>query len=46
MLKAIHTKGVVEAGCDEAGRECLSGPMPHHRMSFTLLPLGEQLSLF
>jgi ribonuclease HII len=27
MLKAFHTKGVVEAGCDEAGRGCLSGPV-------------------
>lgn len=27
MLKKFHTKGVVEAGCDEAGRGCLSGPV-------------------
>lgn len=27
MLKAFHTKGAVEAGCDEAGRGCLSGPV-------------------
>lgn len=27
MLKAFHTKGLVEAGCDEAGRGCLAGPV-------------------
>ncbi|MEL7145159.1 MAG: ribonuclease HII [Bacteroidota bacterium] len=27
MLKSYHTKGVVEAGCDEAGRGCLAGPV-------------------
>ena len=27
MLKSFHTKGVVEAGCDEAGRGCLAGPV-------------------
>ena len=27
MLKAYHTKGIVEAGCDEAGRGCLAGPV-------------------
>lgn len=27
MLKAFHTPGVVEAGCDEAGRGCLAGPV-------------------
>lgn len=26
-LKAWHTKGLVEAGCDEAGRGCLAGPV-------------------
>jgi ribonuclease HII len=26
-LKAFHTKGLVEAGCDEAGRGCLAGPV-------------------
>lgn len=26
-LKAIHTKGRIEAGCDEAGRGCLAGPV-------------------
>jgi ribonuclease HII len=27
MLKGYLTKGVVEAGCDEAGRGCLAGPV-------------------
>lgn len=27
MLKSYHIKGVVEAGCDEAGRGCLAGPV-------------------
>lgn len=27
MLKAYHTAGLVEAGCDEAGRGCLAGPV-------------------
>lgn len=27
MLKSVHTKGVIEAGCDEAGRGCLAGPV-------------------
>ena len=27
MLKRYLTKGVVEAGCDEAGRGCLAGPV-------------------
>ena len=27
MLKSYHTKGIVEAGCDEAGRGCLAGPV-------------------
>jgi ribonuclease HII len=26
-LRAYHTKGKVEAGCDEAGRGCLAGPV-------------------
>ncbi|MFN0030766.1 MAG: ribonuclease HII [Flavobacteriales bacterium] len=26
-LKAYHTKGRIEAGCDEAGRGCLAGPV-------------------
>jgi ribonuclease HII len=26
-LKRCHTKGVLEAGCDEAGRGCLAGPV-------------------
>lgn len=27
MLKLCHTPGVIEAGCDEAGRGCLAGPV-------------------
>ena len=27
MLKLFHTPNVVEAGCDEAGRGCLAGPV-------------------
>lgn len=27
MLKAYHTQGLIEAGCDEAGRGCLAGPV-------------------
>ena len=27
MLKAYHTRGLIEAGCDEAGRGCLAGPV-------------------
>ncbi|MBL7897715.1 MAG: ribonuclease HII [Crocinitomicaceae bacterium] len=26
-LKNYHTKGLIEAGCDEAGRGCLAGPV-------------------
>ncbi|MCB0808092.1 MAG: ribonuclease HII, partial [Flavobacteriales bacterium] len=26
-LATHHTKGLVEAGCDEAGRGCLAGPV-------------------
>ena len=27
MLKCFHTPDVIEAGCDEAGRGCLAGPV-------------------
>lgn len=27
MLKAFHTEDTIEAGCDEAGRGCLAGPV-------------------
>ena len=27
MLKAFHSKGLTEAGCDESGRGCLAGPV-------------------
>ena len=26
-LEAYHTRGLIEAGCDEAGRGCLAGPV-------------------
>ena len=26
-LSAFHTQGIIEAGCDEAGRGCLAGPV-------------------
>ena len=27
MLQLQHTPGLLEAGCDEAGRGCLAGPV-------------------
>jgi ribonuclease HII len=27
MLKSCHTRGIIEAGCDEAGRGCIAGPV-------------------
>ncbi len=27
MLKSYHTVGILEAGCDEAGRGCIAGPV-------------------
>lgn len=27
MLKPFHRKGILEAGCDEAGRGCIAGPV-------------------
>ena len=27
MLQPFYTKGLIEAGCDEAGRGCLAGPV-------------------
>lgn len=27
MLKSYHTEGFIEAGCDEAGRGCIAGPV-------------------
>lgn len=27
MLKPFHTAGMIEAGCDEAGRGCIAGPV-------------------
>jgi ribonuclease HII len=27
VLEIFHTKNIIEAGCDEAGRGCLAGPV-------------------
>lgn len=50
MLKAFHTEGLCEAGCDEAGRGCLAGPvyaaaviMPHD-FSHSLLNDSKKLT--
>lgn len=50
MLKACHTKGLVEVGLDEAGRGCLAGPvyaaaviLPHNYRN-TVLNDSKQLS--
>ena len=37
MLKAFHSKGLTEAGCDEAGRGCLAGPVV---ASAVILPMN------
>ena len=39
-LTACHTPGVIEAGCDEAGRGCLAGPVV---AAAVILPLGLRL---
>ncbi len=36
-LKSFHTKGILEAGCDEAGRGCLAGPVV---AAAVILPAG------
>lgn len=36
-LKSFHTKGLLEAGCDEAGRGCLAGPVV---AAAVILPAG------
>jgi ribonuclease HII len=36
-LAAFHTKGLLEAGCDEAGRGCLAGPVV---AAAVILPAG------
>lgn len=41
MLKPYFTKGAVEAGCDEAGRGCLAGPVV---AAAVILPEITQLS--
>ncbi len=39
-LASFHTRGLVEAGCDEAGRGCLAGPVV---AAAVILPAGVQL---
>ncbi|MBK6946812.1 MAG: ribonuclease HII [Haliscomenobacter sp.] len=39
MLQGFHTEGVIEAGCDEAGRGCLAGPV---FAAAVILPQGFQ----
>ena len=39
MLKSFHTDGVTEAGCDEAGRGCIAGPV---FAAAVILPSGFQ----
>ena len=39
MLQGFHTAGVIEAGCDEAGRGCLAGPV---FAAAVILPQGFQ----
>lgn len=39
MLKGYYTEGVLEAGCDEAGRGCLAGPV---FAAAVILPSGFQ----
>jgi ribonuclease HII len=41
MLKSFHTAGTTEAGCDEAGRGCLAGPV---FAAAVILPPGYQNS--
>lgn len=39
-LAAYHTKGLLEAGCDEAGRGCLAGPVV---AAAVILPAGARI---
>ena len=39
-LSACHTQGTIEAGCDEAGRGCLAGPVV---AAAVILPMGLRL---
>jgi len=41
MLKSFHTEGITEAGCDEAGRGCIAGPV---FAAAVILPPGYQNS--
>lgn len=40
QLGAYHTRGLIEAGCDEAGRGCLAGPVV---AAAVILPMGVRL---
>ena len=42
MLQSFHTQGLVEAGCDEAGRGCLAGPVV---ASAVILPVNFKHSI-
>lgn len=42
MLKSYMHKGLIEAGCDEAGRGCLAGPV---YAAAVILPVGVRLPL-
>jgi ribonuclease HII len=41
MLKPFYKKGLIEAGCDEAGRGCLSGPVV---AAYVILPPKKKLN--
>ncbi len=51
-LKRFHTRGLIEAGCDEAGRGCLAGPVVaaavvlHPKTRISGLNDSKQLSVF
>ena len=40
--QSFHTQGLVEAGCDEAGRGCLAGPVV---ASAVILPINFKHSI-
>ena len=42
MIKSYMHKGLIEAGCDEAGRGCLAGPV---YAAAVILPVGVRLPL-
>ena len=41
MLKTFHEKGLIEAGCDEAGRGSLAGPVVAVSLNWGDAPLIE-----